>query len=103
MAAPAHPEKGKADQDSDSSRLVARPGRGDVDSWDEARDPRRGGRSSMSRGETTAISRSKGRIADHLANERTFLAWIRTALGLIGLGFVLARMGLFLRNLAMAG
>jgi uncharacterized membrane protein YidH (DUF202 family) len=33
------------------------------------------------------------KIRDHLANERTFLAWVRTALGLIGLGFVLARMG----------
>jgi len=39
---------------------------------------------------------------DHLANERTFLAWVRTALGLIGLGFVLARMGLFLRQLEAA-
>ena len=39
------------------------------------------------------------RTRDHLANERTFLAWVRTALGLIGLGFVLARMGLFLREL----
>jgi putative membrane protein len=39
---------------------------------------------------------------DHLANERTFLAWVRTSLGLIGLGFVLARMGLFLRELALA-
>jgi putative membrane protein len=39
---------------------------------------------------------------DHLANERTFLAWVRTSLGLIGLGFVLARMGLFLRQLASA-
>lgn len=38
---------------------------------------------------------------DHLANERTFLAWVRTALGLIGLGFVLARMGLFLRQIAL--
>jgi putative membrane protein len=37
---------------------------------------------------------------EHLANERTFLAWVRTSLGLIGLGFVLARMGLFLRQLA---
>lgn len=41
-------------------------------------------------------------IRDHLANERTFLAWVRTALGLIGLGFVLARMGLFLRQLALS-
>ncbi|MEO6812198.1 MAG: DUF202 domain-containing protein [Isosphaeraceae bacterium] len=40
------------------------------------------------------------RTRDHLANERTFLAWIRTSLALIGLGFVLARMGLFLRQLA---
>ena len=40
------------------------------------------------------------KIRDHLANERTFLAWVRTALGLIGMGFVLARMGLFLREMA---
>lgn len=44
--------------------------------------------------------RPEGRTRDHLANERTFLAWIRTALGLIGLGFVLARMGMFLHELA---
>ena len=39
-------------------------------------------------------------IRDHLANERTFLAWVRTSLGLLGLGFVLARMGIFLRQIA---
>ena len=43
------------------------------------------------------------RARDHLANERTFLAWIRTAMGLIGMGFVLARMGLFLEQLASVG
>ncbi len=43
---------------------------------------------------------SQDRARDHLANERTFLAWIRTALGLLGLGFVMARMGLFLRQIA---
>lgn len=47
-------------------------------------------------------SPASSRVREHLANERTFLAWIRTALGLIGLGFVLARMGLFLRQLAAA-
>jgi putative membrane protein len=47
--------------------------------------------------------RPAGHATDHLANERTFLAWIRTALGLVGIGFVLARMGLFLRQLAMIG
>jgi putative membrane protein len=40
---------------------------------------------------------------EHLANERTFLAWVRTSLALIGLGFVLARMGVFLRELGNAG
>ncbi len=29
---------------------------------------------------------------DHLANERTFLAWVRTALGLVGLGVVVERL-----------
>src|SRR5262245_46255244 len=52
---------------------------------------------------TTPPARSPSRVRDHLANERTFLAWVRTALGLIGLGFVLARMGLFLRQLATVG
>ena len=35
---------------------------------------------------------------DHLANQRTLLAWVRTALALMGLGFVVARFGLFLRE-----
>lgn len=29
---------------------------------------------------------------DHLANERTFLAWVRTALGMVGLGVVVERL-----------
>jgi len=33
----------------------------------------------------------------YFAAERTLLAWIRTGLGVIGLGFVVARFGLFLR------
>ncbi len=45
------------------------------------------------------IAPTGSRTRDHLANERTFLSWVRTALGLIGLGFVLARMGLFLGQL----
>lgn len=36
----------------------------------------------------------------HQANERTFLAWVRTALALMGFGFVVARFGMFLRELA---
>lgn len=39
--------------------------------------------------------------ADHLANERTFLAWVRTSIALIGLGFVIVKFGLFLRQMAL--
>lgn len=35
-----------------------------------------------------------------LAAERTLLAWVRTALALMGLGFVVARFGLFLHEIA---
>ena len=37
------------------------------------------------------------------AGERTLLAWMRTGLALMGLGFVVARFGLFLREIAAAG
>lgn len=36
---------------------------------------------------------------NYFAAERTFLAWIRTGLALMGFGFVVARFGLFLREL----
>ena len=39
-----------------------------------------------------------GSATDYLAAERTFLAWIRTGIALMGLGFVLARFGLFLQE-----
>ncbi len=35
---------------------------------------------------------------EYLANERTFLAWLRTCIAIIGLGFVVAKFGLFLRE-----
>jgi putative membrane protein len=40
-------------------------------------------------------------ISDHLANERTFLAWIRTSISVIGLGFVVAKFMVWLRELSM--
>lgn len=40
----------------------------------------------------------QGSSSDYLAAERTFLAWIRTGIALMGLGFVLARFGLFLEE-----
>jgi putative membrane protein len=39
------------------------------------------------------------RVTDHLANQRTFLAWIRTGLATITFGFVVERFGLLLREL----
>lgn len=47
-------------------------------------------------------SGSDGGMTDarvYLAAERTFLAWIRTGLTLMGFGFVVARFSLFLREL----
>ena len=44
-----------------------------------------------------------GNPADYLASERTFLAWIRTGVALMGFGFVVARFGLFLREIAIPG
>ena len=32
---------------------------------------------------------------DHSANERTFLAWVRTGIAFMGFGFVVARFGIF--------
>lgn len=42
------------------------------------------------------------RQREHQANERTFLAWLRTSIALIGFGFAIARFGLLLRQLNLA-
>lgn len=39
---------------------------------------------------------------DHLANERTFLAWIRTSIALMGFGFVIVKFALFIRQISIA-
>lgn len=41
-----------------------------------------------------------GDYRDHAANERTFLAWIRTGIAVIAFGFVVERFDLFLRFMA---
>jgi putative membrane protein len=38
----------------------------------------------------------------YMAAERTFLAWIRTGIAFMGFGFVVARFGLFLREIAIS-
>jgi putative membrane protein len=35
------------------------------------------------------------RVTDHLANERTFLAYVRTSLSLMAFGFVIAKFAVF--------
>jgi putative membrane protein len=40
--------------------------------------------------------------ANENINERTFLAWLRTSIALIGFGFAIARFSLFLRQLNTA-
>jgi putative membrane protein len=38
---------------------------------------------------------NSSRIRDHLANERTYLAWMRTAISLMGFGVVIVRLRFF--------
>jgi putative membrane protein len=40
------------------------------------------------------------RYSDHAANERTFLAWVRTAIAVMAFGFVIERFDLFLQVVA---
>jgi inner membrane protein YidH len=40
-------------------------------------------------------------VRDHLANKRTMLAWARTGIAVMALGFVVARFGLLLRELRL--
>jgi putative membrane protein len=46
-----------------------------------------------------SVSSDSGKASDHLANERTFLAWIRTSISIIVFGFVVAKFGITLRQL----
>ena len=41
------------------------------------------------------------RATEYLANERTFLAWIRTSVAVVSLGFVIARFSVWLRELTV--
>lgn len=47
---------------------------------------------------TSSPPQKFGKAADHLANERTFLAWIRTSISIIVFGFVVAKFGITLRE-----
>ena len=40
---------------------------------------------------------------DHAANERTYLAWVRTGIAVIAFGFVIEKFNLFLLSMAAVG
>jgi putative membrane protein len=48
----------------------------------------------MTAGERPPTDIEPPSVRDHLANERTLLAWMRTALTVIGLGFIVDRLSL---------
>jgi putative membrane protein len=48
----------------------------------------------------TAMISPKDYAREFLANERTFLAWIRTSIAVISLGFVISKFGIWLEDLS---
>ncbi len=51
--------------------------------------------------QNTRNEKTSKKVTDHLANERTFLAWVRTGLATITFGFVVERFSLLLRELGL--
>jgi putative membrane protein len=49
----------------------------------------------------TQQPKGQGSAGDHLANERTFLAWIRTSIGIMAFGFVVVKFSLFLKQISL--
>ena len=45
--------------------------------------------------------KTPGSPNDFLANERTFLAWIRTSIGIMAFGFVVEKFSLFVKQITM--
>ncbi len=41
------------------------------------------------------------KTSDHLANERTFLAWLRTSVALMGFGLILVKFSVFLKQISL--
>jgi putative membrane protein len=45
------------------------------------------------------VTESSNRAGDHLANERTFLAWVRTSVAIVVFGFAIGRFAIAIRQL----
>ncbi len=52
-------------------------------------------KSASSTEQTATKRRRSDRIREHLANERTYLAWMRSAIALMGFGIVIVRIRMF--------
>lgn len=46
--------------------------------------------------------KNRYRANDHLANERTYLAWVRTGIGIMAFGFVVVKFSLFVTQIGLA-
>jgi len=46
-------------------------------------------------------NKNQGNPADHLANERTYLAWLRTSIGIMAFGFVVVKFSLFVKQISL--
>jgi len=49
----------------------------------------------------TGDSEKQPNAREHLANERTLLAWIRTSIGIMAFGFVVVKFSLFIRQISL--
>lgn len=47
------------------------------------------------------MEKKQSNPTDHLANERTFLAWIRTGIAIMAFGFVVVKFALFLKQVTL--
>lgn len=47
----------------------------------------------------SAMAENSNRARDHLANERTFLAWVRTSVAIVVFGFAIGRFAIAMRQL----
>ena len=52
--------------------------------------------------DASPLPQKQDKTNNHLANERTFLAWIRTSISVIVFGFVVAKFGIVLREFFLA-
>lgn len=51
--------------------------------------------------ENKPVTAKKQAVNDHLANERTLLAWVRTGIGIMAFGFVVVKFSLFVRQISL--